>query len=462
MQKEKLIVLITGIGAVSLMLIGMGISLWKTKGQPTQASSQAETAAIVGGSKTDLAYNWIASLSYNGIHRCGAVLVGTNTVITAAHCKDGDLDKWALQVPKSKTNLTSASTFKIKQWKNHPKYRHENYSYDVAILKIHGNFPPADKVIFATKLTAKNATVAGWGSVKEQAPGFASNDTTTELHTATVPIVDKSRCEAIEKKKITDTLFCAGDWDAMIDSCTGDSGGPIFLPSHPPTLLGLVGGGEGCGSWETHGKYTYAKYIPELLGAEDLAIQNTTLPPKTSSSITKTIPETKLPAKTSPKTKTRAPKTNPKSTTTTMPAPVTKTRAKKRTKTRAPKSKPKPSTRTVPAPVTKTRAKKRTNTGIPKSKPKPSTRTMSSPGTKTRAKKRTNTGAIKTKTRDKSRAFKSTPKPSTRTMSAPGTKTRAKKRRKTGSPKTQKCTRQTKNNISACSPPKRQCTNPKY
>ncbi|KAJ9087740.1 hypothetical protein DSO57_1030260 [Entomophthora muscae] len=141
MQKEKLIVLITGIGAVSLMLIGMGISLWKTKGQPTQASSQAETAAIVGGSKTDLAYNWIASLSYNGIHRCGAMLVGTNTVITAAHCKDGDLDKWALQVPKSKTILTSASTFKIKQWKNHPKYHHENYSYDVAILKIHGNFP---------------------------------------------------------------------------------------------------------------------------------------------------------------------------------------------------------------------------------------------------------------------------------------------------------------------------------
>ena len=45
---------------------------------------------VVGGSNTDIAnWPWQASLRYNGGHTCGAIIIGPNYLLTAAHCVNG-------------------------------------------------------------------------------------------------------------------------------------------------------------------------------------------------------------------------------------------------------------------------------------------------------------------------------------------------------------------------------------
>jgi hypothetical protein len=71
--------------------------------------------------------------------------------------------------------------------------------------------------------------------------------------------VSRTTCDAALPESITTNMICAAA--SGRDSCTGDSGGPLFLES-PLTLIGVVSFGEGCAQPGSPGVYAN---VPALL-----------------------------------------------------------------------------------------------------------------------------------------------------------------------------------------------------
>lgn len=78
---------------------------------------------------------------------------------------------------------------------------------------------------------------------------------------------------------ITSNMFCAGYRKGRMDSCAGDSGGPLLCrdpsqPSQPWTIFGITSFGDGCGKKGKYGIYTrlpnYVRWINRVLKMSDL------------------------------------------------------------------------------------------------------------------------------------------------------------------------------------------------
>lgn len=76
-----------------------------------------------------------------------------------------------------------------------------------------------------------------------------------------------------EDYKITENMFCAGYHQGRMDSCAGDSGGPLLCrdpnkSNHPWTVFGITSFGEGCGKRGKFGIYAkltnYVKWIAKI------------------------------------------------------------------------------------------------------------------------------------------------------------------------------------------------------
>ena len=90
-----------------------------------------------------------------------------------------------------------------------------------------------------------------------------------------VPIVSMSDCMSVYKNYyITDNMFCAGYRGGRIDSCAGDSGGPLLCQSgHRWTIYGITSFGEGCGKQGKYGIYAkvpnYSRWIEQTVEKEE-------------------------------------------------------------------------------------------------------------------------------------------------------------------------------------------------
>ena len=63
--------------------------------------------------------------------------------------------------------------------------------------------------------------------------------------------------EVYEDYFITENMFCAGYRKGRIDSCAGDSGGPLLCQVGDRwTIFGITSFGEGCGKRGKYGIYT--------------------------------------------------------------------------------------------------------------------------------------------------------------------------------------------------------------
>ena len=108
--------------------------------------------------------------------------------------------------------------------------------------------------------TGLTLTTTGWG-----VSGYKPNKDTLHpsvLQKVQVPIIDQETCyDWIKISK--DITFCAGYAEGGKDSCTGDSGGPIFrqnLNGVGGTLYGISSWGYGCAEAKRPGVYTNVYY----------------------------------------------------------------------------------------------------------------------------------------------------------------------------------------------------------
>ncbi|KFB35195.1 AGAP008403-PA-like protein [Anopheles sinensis] len=214
---------------------------------------------------------------------CGGSLIWENFVLTAAHCvfnsnndpptvvRFGDLNLY------NDTDDEFAQQYRIEKIIRHPKHKFNAKYHDIALLKLeqniilHDTVAPAclwgdDEVRFTTLESA------GWGET-----GFGESQTPTLLK-VTLQAVEKSDCNRHYsvynlglKQGLQDYQLCAGD--AKMDTCRGDSGGPLEIKllhneRITPFIVALTSFGSICGQ-SIPGVYTkvapYIQWIRSVL-----------------------------------------------------------------------------------------------------------------------------------------------------------------------------------------------------
>ena len=151
----------------------------------------------------------------------------------------------------------------------HPKYNPDTVDYDVALLRIptdENEELPEDQNVACLPGPGQplppvgtKCTIIGWG--KEKNSDVMGTDI---LHEAEIPIVSKTQClNVYEDYYITDNMFCAGYKGGRIDSCAGDSGGPLLCEQDGRwTVYGVTSFGEGCGR---EGKFGIYAQVPNFV-----------------------------------------------------------------------------------------------------------------------------------------------------------------------------------------------------
>ena len=93
----------------------------------------------------------------------------------------------------------------------------------------------------ALNISACRAIVAGWGDMSDRQGNYPD-----KLHWTRVQFVSTFACQSQLIHRITAGMVCA--FSQGTDSCSGDSGGPLWIeqPSGRPLLVGVVSWGIGC------------------------------------------------------------------------------------------------------------------------------------------------------------------------------------------------------------------------
>uniref|UniRef100_A0A2R8ZWR3 Peptidase S1 domain-containing protein n=1 Tax=Pan paniscus TaxID=9597 RepID=A0A2R8ZWR3_PANPA len=219
---------------------------------------------IVGGVEASPGeFPWQASLRENKEHFCGAAIINTRWLVSAAHCFNEfqDPTEWVAYVGATYLSGSEASTVRarVAQIVKHPLYNADTADFDVAVLELTSPLPfgrhiqpvclPAATHIFPP---SKKCLISGWGYLKED---FLVKPEV--LQKATVELLDQALCASLYGHSLTDRMVCAGYLDGKVDSCQGDSGGPLVCeePSGRFFLAGIVSWGIGCAEARRPGVY---------------------------------------------------------------------------------------------------------------------------------------------------------------------------------------------------------------
>ncbi|XP_035383035.1 enteropeptidase [Electrophorus electricus] len=240
-------------------------STLKEASSEKQETSYYGMGRVVGGEDAQKgAWPWMVSLKWQGRHVCGAALIDREWLVTAAHCvygKNIHLSYWeaVLGVHTQNNDETSErQTHLVDQVIMNQLYNRETKDADIALmhLKTQVNFTdyiqpiclPVPKQQFEP---GRKCVIAGWGYLTEG--GSVANI----LQQAVLPILSRAQCqEWLPEYDITERMVCAGYAEGGIDSCKGDSGGPLMCEEDNHwVLVGVTAFGKGCGQPQRPGAY---------------------------------------------------------------------------------------------------------------------------------------------------------------------------------------------------------------
>jgi len=209
---------------------------------------------------------------------CGATIIDTRWVMTAAHCVVDENGKAAnptlLRIREGSSNWAlGGRSLAVDKVVPHPDYNPYNHADDIALLELAQPSNQPHQTIASKALRDRlarpgnQATVTGWGdtAAHRSAPLRSGDEPkiSAELLQVSIPIVSLDRCRTaypglVGSPSIHDHNICAGLEQGGADSCEGDSGGPLF--ANDPTIgvvqIGVVSWGAGCAQPRLYGVYT--------------------------------------------------------------------------------------------------------------------------------------------------------------------------------------------------------------
>lgn len=232
---------------------------------------------IVGGTDASASdWPWKAAIVLKGssVFVCGASLIDSRWVMTAAHCvfdlNDNLFDPGDLEIVINRNELSgfSGEVIDVEFIVAHPQYNNVSNDNDIALIKLDtpsSNTPIA--IASSTEMASVNvgdlATVIGWGVLDEDETSLSDT-----LQQVDIPIVSNTTCNAANSYDgtITDNMICAGFAEGEKDACQGDSGGPLMIELIGTWYqIGVVSFGEGCARADKYGVYSrvanYADWI---------------------------------------------------------------------------------------------------------------------------------------------------------------------------------------------------------
>ncbi|XP_015191628.1 PREDICTED: uncharacterized protein LOC107074585 isoform X3 [Polistes dominula] len=229
-------------------------------------------------------YPWQASIRVRGHsrsnHWCGAVVLSPLHVLTAAHCLEG-YNKGTYFVRAGDYN-TEEEEGTEREANIEDYYIHEDFrkghrmNNDIALILLKGQGIPLGKDIMPICLPPENTeypaglncTISGFGSIETGRTTPSRN-----LRYGWIPLLDQSVCRAEHvygAGKISDGMVCAGHLNEGVDTCDGDSGGPLACYHNGAfTLYGITSWGQHCGKANKPGVYVrvahYRRWIDQKI-----------------------------------------------------------------------------------------------------------------------------------------------------------------------------------------------------
>ncbi|MFF4499175.1 S1 family peptidase [Streptomyces sp. NPDC001401] len=217
-------------------------------------ATQTTRAPVVGG--TPAAQNEFPFMVHLSMG-CGGALYKEDVVLTAAHCVHGSGSNTGITVTAGVTDLNSSSAIKVKSTEvvQAPGFHGETNGKDWALIKLAQPVDlPTLKIATSTRYDRGKFTIIGWGTTKE-----SGGSRPTKLLKATVPYVSDSVCKRHygDRLKPKDDI-CAGYPQGGVDTCSGDSGGPMFRKDDAGhwVEVGITSWGDGCARRGAPGIYT--------------------------------------------------------------------------------------------------------------------------------------------------------------------------------------------------------------
>lgn len=234
---------------------------------------------IVGGSDAQAgSWPWLVALYYRDSYRdqllCGASLVSSEWLVSAAHCVYGrnvEPTRWtAVLGLHMQSNLTSPQVERrvIDQIVISPHYDKRRKFNDIAMmhLEFKVNYTdyiqpiclPEENQIFSP---GRICSIAGWGATE------IGGSTVNVQQEADVPLVSNEKCQQqLPEYNITGNMICAGYEEGGIDSCQGDSGGPLMCQENNRWLLvGVTSFGVKCALPNRPGVYVRVSEFVEWI-----------------------------------------------------------------------------------------------------------------------------------------------------------------------------------------------------
>ena len=268
--------------------VGVHLHLGFSSVQPVSLSSsdleqakQTVQTKIINGTMVDntSAYPFQVALvrKADGSQFCGGSLIAPHWVLTAAHCfynkSTQDTFADAIQVRVGVTDLTTTQgqTLDVTNIFNHPQYlapSTASFNNDIALLKLGANATMGTVIEPAgpndTNLNAGGMAVRviGWGRTEANTPSLQLREVPQELTT-------DDACK-VAFPGLTGVQLCArtltGD-TTVRESCSGDSGGPLFTQNAPLRQVGVVSfGSVSCTEINTPGVYARVSSFDAWLG----------------------------------------------------------------------------------------------------------------------------------------------------------------------------------------------------